>query len=120
MTDKKTIFTNFNRAKARAKFQKITGRRPVYARGEYDTGRANRSLGVAQLKNERPYRTTVWDCDCPDRKYRKVVCKHMLAKRYEAGWYEPKPEPKRENLDARYAGLTSEERERKILEELGF
>lgn len=44
-----------------------------------DTARLNRALGVAQLKQDRPYTTSASGCTCPDRTYRKVVCKHMLA-----------------------------------------
>jgi hypothetical protein len=48
-----------------------------------DPARVNRALGIAQAKQPRPYVTTANSCTCPDRTYRKVVCKHMIAARME-------------------------------------
>jgi len=55
-----------------------------------DPARVNRALGVAQLHEPRPYVTTATSCTCPDHKYRKVVCKHMIAARMEARAQEVK------------------------------
>jgi len=72
---KSIIFSNYNRM--RTETEKVA---KPHA-GRYDKGRLNRGLGRAQAKENRPYYTTVLDCSCPDRHYRGVVCKHMLAKR---------------------------------------
>lgn len=47
--------------------------------------RINRALGVAQLKTERPYQTTLTTCTCPDFYYRGVICKHIIAKHLALG-----------------------------------
>jgi len=76
------LFSSYNKIRASAPEEHILGRgKTPESVGKYDRPRANRALGVAQLKTPRPYHTTAWDCDCPDRIYRGVVCKHMLAER---------------------------------------
>lgn len=49
--------------------RELEARQIVLAAGTLDTWRA---------KFEK-YRTTRDDCDCPDRQFRGVECKHMLA-----------------------------------------
>lgn len=65
--DRSTLFTNFNAARSMAR------------RGDLDMGRLNKALGLAQSKEERPYHATAHGCQCKDRAYRGVICKHMLA-----------------------------------------
>lgn len=50
-------------------------------RHDGDAGRWNRALGLAQTTRQpaRPYVTTEDNCNCPDRVFRGVVCKHMRA-----------------------------------------
>ncbi len=63
--DKRLIFSNYNTLK--------------YQIPDIYLPRLNRALGIAQLKNPRPYVTSLTNCSCPDHFYRNVVCKHMLA-----------------------------------------
>jgi hypothetical protein len=47
-----------------------------------DPARVNRGLGVAQTKRPacvEDYGSTPDNCGCPDRRIRRVVCKHMVG-----------------------------------------
>jgi hypothetical protein len=61
------VFSRYNTAKGMARD------------GLLDEARVNRALGVAQKSGESKYHTTADYCDCPDSKYRGVVCKHRIA-----------------------------------------
>lgn len=91
---KSQLFSEYNRAKAAAR------------REGSDMGRLNRGLGVAQKSQPRPYHTTVNDCNCPDRRFRGTVCKHMLSMRLQHEQAQPNEKP--------------QSREDEILKELGF
>lgn len=70
MTSKSLTFSAYNRA--------------TNYYGKEDRGRTNRALGITQanggIENKvYQYNTTLTDCNCPDRQYRHVVCKHMRA-----------------------------------------
>ena len=66
--NRSALFRVYNKARAAAR------------RGELDEKRVNEALGILQRRNyERPYRTTIWYCDCPDSVYRGIVCKHRIA-----------------------------------------
>lgn len=66
---KTTLFTQYNKTRSDKTL---------------DSARINRALGVAQAKTPRPYVTTTATCTCPDHLYRKIVCKHIIAARFEA------------------------------------
>lgn len=63
-------------------FRAFNAMRGMARQGYFEAGRLNRALGVAQRKENRPYHTTVEDCDCMDKECRRfmpVTCKHQLA-----------------------------------------
>lgn len=69
-TNRSTLFTNFNAAKSLAR------------RGRLEEGRVNRALGIAQQTGEthiEKYGSTATGCTCPDRRFRGVTCKGMIA-----------------------------------------
>lgn len=86
MNRKSTIFSEYNKQRSTAR------------KAGKDTARINRGLGLALSGKARPYLTTAHTCDCPDARYRGVVCKHMIAARLNS------------------AGKTTDQ----LLEELGF
>lgn len=58
--------------------------RAVKHYGLADRARTNRALGIVQAAygiaaKIEEYHTTITDCDCPDRQFRHLVCKHMRA-----------------------------------------
>lgn len=68
------IFSAYNRVRA------------IGRRGRLDLNRINRALGLLisqSITGKRPeeedFRTTKRFCSCPDRRFRKTVCKHMIA-----------------------------------------
>ena len=65
-------------------FREYNHSRALARAGKLDLKSVNKALGVAQLKVPRPYHTTLTTCDCPCHLIRKVVCKHMIAKMFEA------------------------------------
>lgn len=67
MSSKSSIFSAYN------------GARRLAREGRLDCKRVNRALGVALSNKPSEYNSTARSCECPDRKYRGVICKHMLA-----------------------------------------
>lgn len=73
MSNRSAIFTVWN-----------AGPRQMARRGELDSGRVNRALGLA-LRNDGlqkivEYRTTEDRCGCDDFRYRGGFCKHRIAR----------------------------------------
>lgn len=60
-------------------FRAFNVMRAAARRGYIDPKRLNRSLGIAQRKEPRPYVTTLESCSCPDFQYRRGPCKHIYA-----------------------------------------
>ena len=78
--DISTIFKNYNQIKATAKRN---------GGDEMLVVRIDRGLGVAQLKEDRPFTTSSDYCACPDFYYRGrktgYPCKHMRALQLQEG-----------------------------------
>ncbi len=62
-TIKSAIFTQYNKARSC---------------GAFDARRCNRSIGILQHGQQRPYHTTITTCDCPDS-LNGHICKHRIA-----------------------------------------
>lgn len=65
-------FSVYNKARRVSRLGLLSEDRVNRALGYIQSGQAQRSWFI--------YRTTIDDCQCPDRRFRGCVCKHMIAR----------------------------------------
>jgi hypothetical protein len=114
--DKSQIFKWYNKAMAAAR------------QGKLDPKRVNGALSVLQMKEERPYHTTIKTCDCPWHKiHPEAACKHMVAKMILVRASQepkpvpaPKPEPKPQVQQPQTGPKPQTERELQLIRELWY